>query len=195
MTRRAWIVIIVSVAVAATAAVVGIVAIASGHESVAAAGPRATLEQLDGPGGMFGYGDRLGSGPLVGRVGDDGWLAVFGLPWLAAGLLIGLGTSLLAWQPWKRPRAAAAAMAAAPIAGAPLADVTTPAEPWAQWHRDAHAAETRAERPPAAAEASAAAPLETPAPTLPSLEAASTGAPTEPGSPADAAAPGDGEPA
>lgn len=128
MTRTAWIVIVAVVAAAAVAGTVGIVAMASDAHDPVAEGHGALLEnrsEMNGPWGQqsqdsqmmpFGHGDGSGAGRqgrLAAWESDDGWSSVFGLPWLAAGLLIGLGATMLAWQPWKRPAVAMATSDAA----------------------------------------------------------------------------------
>ena len=141
MTRAAWIVVVVVVVVAVVAATVGVVATATNHGSVTP-GPRAMLQGQNGQQGDMGpFGQGNGSGfgqhgQVIVRLDRDGWRPLRGLPWLAVGLLIGLGATMLAWQPWRRPALATAGGADAYGGGAPDA-----AQQWAQWHRDVHAAE------------------------------------------------------
>ena len=141
MTRAAWIVVVVVVVVAVVAATVGVVATATNHGSVTP-GPRAMLQGQNGQQGDMGpFGQGNGSGfgqhgQVIGRLDRDGWRPLRGLPWFAVGLLIGLGATMLAWQPWRRPALATAGGADAYGGGAPDA-----AQQWAQWHRDVHAAE------------------------------------------------------
>jgi hypothetical protein len=141
MTRPAWIVVVAVVAVAVVAATLGVVATATNHGSVAP-GPRVMLQGQNGKQGNMGpFGQGNGSGfgqrgQVIVRLDRDGWRPLRGLPWLAVGLLIGLGATMLAWQPWKRPALATAGGADAYDGGAPDAS-----QQWAQWHRDVHAAE------------------------------------------------------
>lgn len=139
MTRRAWVatIAVVAVAIAATIAAV-VVAASDGDRDVR--GPQAmTQQQFD-----MGRGDGFGFGP-GGRMGvqdAEGWWSPAGLPWLAAGLLLGLGATMLAWRPWKERSEAAVVTGAG---GAAVSGASPPvAEQWAQWHRDVHAADETA---------------------------------------------------
>lgn len=129
MTRTAWTVTVVIVAAALAASVVGVVAIAGGSDdNVALYGTQVTTEgqtqpqdqgdQSQGqvPGGSMGQSGQsgaLGQGTMGGSASadDSDWETLYGLPWLAAGLLIGLGATLFAWRPWKQQPVAAVAAA------------------------------------------------------------------------------------
>ncbi len=162
MTRRAWTVVIVMVAVL-VAAVAGTAVLAAvlHHREVGWPQMQGVVQnappglqngqsgqgwQGGGSRGNGGYrwnggngsGRRLGAAVMMGR---GGWQPLRGLPWLVLGLLVGAGVTLLIWQPWKRPALAAVATGES--------DAQATADTWAQWHRDLHATEEATTQPPA----------------------------------------------
>jgi len=168
MTRAAWIVVIVLVGAAAVVGTVGVVAMDRGGGPPV--GQRAMLHHgpfsrgdRDGRALPFGLrardGDRFGPGVRIAALGGDPWRPLYGFPWLAAGLLVGFGAALLAWQPWKQRAAAVAAAAGDDDTAASAAADTammSPEQQWAAWHREVHASEEAQERVDAAAEATTA---------------------------------------